>query len=70
MVNVNALKGKMREKGITQERLAKLLNLSLKTANSRLKNGIFKTYEVEIICREMNLSAEEAGRIFFAGYVS
>lgn len=70
MVNTSKLKGKMKEKNKTQEDLAKVLNMSVKTTNVRLKKGIFKTNEIDIITHFLHLTREETVDIFFAHQVS
>lgn len=65
MVDVNKLKGKMREHKKTQEEIAKALNLSTKTMNERLKYGIFKTNEIDLIVSFLGLDKNEAIEIFF-----
>ena len=70
MVNVNKLKGKMRECGKSQEDMAKALNLSTKTVNERLKCGVFKTNEIDLISSFLGLKKEESVEIFFNQKVS
>ena len=65
MVDVNKLKGKMKEHKKTQEEIAKALNLSTKTMNERLKYGIFKTNEIDLIVSFLGLDKNEAIEIFF-----
>lgn len=47
MILVNELKGKIRAKGYTQERLAKELGISPKTLSSKLSKGVFGSDEIE-----------------------
>lgn len=47
MVLVNELKGKIKAKGYTQEKLAKELGMSTKTLNTKLNKGIFGSNEME-----------------------
>lgn len=70
MVNTNKLKGKMRECGITQSFMASELNVTEKTMNTKINKGIFKTDEIDKIMSVLNLSKEEAMKIFFANKVS
>lgn len=64
MVLVNELKGKMKAKGYTQEKLAKELGISAKTLNTRFNKGIFGACEIEKLIQilEINNPLE----IFFA----
>lgn len=47
MILVNELKGKIRAKGYTQEKLAKELGISPKTLSNKLSKGIFGSDEIE-----------------------
>lgn len=47
MILVNELKGKIRAKGYTQEKLAKELGISPKTLSNKLTKGIFGSDEIE-----------------------
>ncbi len=68
MVNIPKLKGKMTEKGFTQARLAKSINVSLSTIQQRFANrGMsFTIGEVELISIALELSIDEINEIFFA----
>lgn len=47
MILVNELKGKIRAKGYTQEKLAKELGISAKTLSNKLSKGVFGSDEIE-----------------------
>lgn len=47
MILVNELKGKIRAKGYTQEKLAKELGISPKTLSNKLTKGVFGSDEIE-----------------------
>jgi transcriptional regulator with XRE-family HTH domain len=47
LILVNELKGKIRAKGYTQEKLAKELGISPKTLSNKLTKGIFGSDEIE-----------------------
>ena len=47
MILVNELKGKIRAKGYTQEKLAKELGISPKTLSNKLSKGVFGSDEIE-----------------------
>lgn len=70
MVNTMKLKGKMKECDITQAVLSEKLGITQRTMNTRLKNGVFKTDEIDKIALILNLSKKEATDIFFAHKVS
>src|SRR5471030_2375327 len=47
MILVNELRGKIRAKGYTQEKLAKELSISQKTLINKLSKGVFGSDEME-----------------------
>lgn len=60
------LKGKMRELGVTQEELAKLIGVSLSTLNRKLQdNGdSFTIGEIQRTVKALHLSSDDARIIF------
>lgn len=70
MVNVRLLKAKLVENGFTNAKMAKKLDMTEKTFSTRLKNGVFKTNEIDIFKEELNLSEWDCVKIFFAEKVS
>ena len=72
MVNIPKLKGKMTEKGFTQARLAKSINVSLSTINQRFKQGgdAFTVGEVERIVMALQMSQQDVNEIFFNGLLN
>lgn len=66
MLNVNMLKGRMVEKGITVSELSKELNINQATFYRKMKNNSFKIFETDIIMNTLQLSPSEANKIFFA----
>lgn len=66
MVNIPKLKGKMVEKGFTQAKLAKSINVSLSTIQQRFANrgNSFTIGEVELISIALELSIDEINEIF------
>ena len=72
MVNIPKLKGKMVEKGFTQARLAKSINVSLSTINQRFKQGgdAFTVGEVERIAMALQMSQQDVNEIFFNGLLN
>ena len=66
MVNTKKLKGVLVEHGFSQQSLAKEMNLSKNTLNSRINGrSEFSTEEVKTICRLLYLSQEQMLDIFF-----
>ncbi|MDY2632408.1 MAG: helix-turn-helix domain-containing protein [Clostridium sp.] len=67
MVNVNKLKGKIVEKGISISKLAETLNLAPSTLYRKLNdNGTTLTIgQVDGIVKSLGLNSIEASEIFF-----
>lgn len=64
MILVNELKGKIKAKGYTQEKLAKELGMSPKTLRNKFSKGIFGAVEIEKIIKILDI--EKPVEIFFA----
>lgn len=47
MVKLNEIKGLIASNGLTQQKLAKMLNISNKTMTNRIKKGNYRISEVE-----------------------
>lgn len=47
MILVNELRGKIRAKGYTQDKLARELGISAKTLSNKLNKGVFGSDEME-----------------------
>jgi len=67
MINVNKLKGKIVENGMTISELAKRIGIDRSTLYRKLNNNgeTFTIKEANLICRELKLTSEEATAIFF-----
>lgn len=64
--NYSKLLGRMKERGITQEQLAKEIGINEATLNSKLNNRFqFKADEIDAICRVLDIPNEEIGAYFF-----
>lgn len=72
MVNVNKLRGKIRECDINVTELAARIGLTPSTLYRRLDGGCEKMHicEANAIAHELGLTAREAQEIFFAGIVA
>ena len=72
MVNVQKLRGKMTECGITVEGLADIMGMDRATLYRRLerKGENFTIKEADIIAKALNLDVEEANAIFFSQFVA
>lgn len=68
MVNVNKIKGKMTEKEINAETMAKELGINKSTFYRKLNSGgsNFSVGEAFIISMRLNLTKDEVNDIFFA----
>lgn len=68
MVNVNKIKGKMTEKEINAETMAKALGIDKSTFYRKLNSGgtNFSVGEAYIISMRLNLTKDEVNDIFFA----
>lgn len=67
-MNVAKLRGKMVEKGITQERMAENLEMSLSTFNRKINaegGQTFSIGDVQKMAEVLALTREEAESIFF-----
>lgn len=65
--NYSKLLGRMKELGISQERLAAEIGVNEGTLNSKLNNKFnFKSNEMDAICRVLDIPNEEIGAYFFA----
>lgn len=72
MVNVNKLKGKIVENGLTIQELADSINVDKATLYRKLNsNGeTFLIREADAISHKLNLTLDEVNAIFFAQYVA
>ncbi|MVX66826.1 DUF739 family protein [Clostridium chromiireducens] len=55
MILINELKGKIRAKGYTQEKLARELGMSPKTLCNKLSKGIFGSDEIEKMIKLLDI---------------
>ena len=72
MVNINKLKGKVVENGVTLERLAAEIDMDRATMYRKIKAGgeNFSIKEADLIVKSLRLNKEEAVNIFFSQYVA
>lgn len=75
MVNTLMLRGRMIERGFTQDSLAAAIKMSRSALNQKLKSGgdggrEFTVGEANAIAKAIPLTADEAMKIFFADVVA
>ena len=65
--NYSKLLGRMKERAITQEQLAKEIDKDKSTVNAKLNGkNAFTTKEIDDICKVLDISNSEIGDYFFA----
>lgn len=72
MVNINKLKGKIVEKGMTVEQLATKMGVNRSTIYRKINSEgeTFTIKDANLICDILGLSGEEAAAIFFSRHVA
>ena len=72
MVNVNKLKGKIVEQGLTVEALAQRMKVDKSTLYRKMNNQgqSFTIREANQICAVLKLSSQEAMAIFFSQLIA
>lgn len=72
MVNINKLKGKIVEKGMSVRHLADEMGIDQSTLYRKMSsNGEqFTIRDAHLICKILKLSGDEATAIFFSQYVA
>ena len=68
MINVNKIKGRMAEKGISGQEMAKIIGITPKTFYKKMKNGVFDSAEMETMAD--TLEFEDPISVFFAKEVT
>jgi predicted transcriptional regulator len=69
-MNVNKLKGKIVEKGLTIGKLASMIGINRSTLYRKLNASTLTVKEVNLIVKALELSREEAIDIFFTHKVA
>lgn len=65
MLNVQALKGKIVENGLSQDDVAKMIGLSSSTFNRRINDKVFGSDEIEKMANVLKISNDDILHIFF-----
>lgn len=68
MIDTNALRGRIVEKGLSQARVAEKLGITPKTFYEKMGRGVFGSDEVEIMIDILEI--EDPVKIFFAKKVT
>lgn len=64
-MNTDELKLEIFRNKLTQQEVAKLINVTPKTFYNKMKKGVFGTDEVEILIDVLNIDKNRAVEIFF-----
>ncbi len=64
MIRTDELKGLIAKKGLTQAKVARMINVTPKTFYEKMKIGVFGSDEIQIMIDELNI--ENPAEIFFA----
>lgn len=65
-IDYSKLLGKIKEKGFTQETLAKTIGITPGSMSEKLNNKAnFKQKEIILICQALDISISEIGEYFF-----
>lgn len=68
MIDTNALRGKIYEKGYSQRKVAEEIGITAKTFYSKMSTGVFGSDEIEKMIDLLDI--EEPAKIFFAKNVT
>ena len=64
MINTNALRGLIVEKGLSQKDVAEIIDITPKTFYEKMKKGVFGSDEIETMIKLLDI--ENPVEIFFA----
>mgnify|MGYP003397990714 FL=1 len=65
--NYSKLLGRIRERGLTQEQLAKAIGKNKSTVSAKVNNQFsFTQEEMDAICKVLDIPNEEIGAYFFS----
>lgn len=56
MININKLRGKIAERGLSQRKLSQILGISEATFHRKMKKGIFGSNEIEKMIEILNIT--------------
>lgn len=69
-MNVNKLRGKIVEHGLTVGQLAERIGIGRAALYRKMKDGSFTVREAQLISRELSLSSQDVMDIFFTNFVA
>lgn len=64
MLNTNELRGRIAKKGLSQRRIAKIIGMTEKTFYGKMRDGIFRTDELESIAGILGINRADYGTLF------
>lgn len=64
MLNTNELRGQIAKKGLSQRKMAKILGITEKTFYSKMKDGVFRTDELETMASALDIRKSDIGTLF------
>lgn len=64
MLNTNELRGLIAKKGLSQRRIAKLIGVTEKTFYLKMREGVFRTDELEEIAGILGIKRMDIGLLF------
>lgn len=70
MVNTDALRGLIAERGFSQSDVAKKLGMTPKTFYTKMVKKVFDSDEIEALIRILEIPLDNCARIFFASNVT
>lgn len=70
MVNTDALRGLIAERGLSQSAVAKKLGMTPKTFYAKMSKRVFDSDEIEAMINILQIPSENCVRVFFAQKVS
>lgn len=64
MLDVNELRGQIARRGLSQRKMAKILGITSKTFYMKMKEGVFRTDELETIAGALGVPVADIGTFF------
>lgn len=64
MINTRELRGQIVKQGLSQRKMAKILGITEKTFYSKMREGVFRTDELETIADALQIQKRDIGILF------